>query len=147
MIDISNPEEDVFLDIEYYTKEGVPGLLRNTATRIKQQGYYTLGDFFNDVSGKELQAMNILINDCIKRGTGYQDSYNFLFLLTTMLMVAQGHQACKIKDITASLHVLVGIILDETIARDSKPPSEMPAIRKTYDIDKKGQDEKQQNIQ
>ena len=126
----------MFLDIEYYTKEGVPGLLRNTATRIKQQGYYTLGDFFNDVSGAELDAMNILINDCIKRGTDRGESFSFLFILTAMLMVAQGHQACKVKDIVASLKTFVGFVLDETIARDSKTPSYMLAIRKQYDIDK-----------
>ena len=147
MIDLSDPEAEMFLDIEHYTKEGVPGLLRNTATRIKQQGYYTLGDFFNDVSGAELDAMNILINDCIKRGTDRGESFSFLFILTAMLMVAQGHQACKVKDITASLKTFVGFVLDETIARDSKTPNELLAIRKQYDMDKKEDYEKQPNIQ
>lgn len=146
-IDISSTEQDVFLDVEYYTKEGVPGLLRNTATRIQQQGYYTLGEFFNDVTGAELQAMNILINDCIKHGTDYGNSFQFLFILTTLLLVAQGHQVCKVKDVKTSLNTLVGFILDESILRDSKTPNEMLAIRKTYDIDKKETNEKQQNIQ
>ena len=137
MIDLSNPEAEMFLDIDYYAKEGVPGILRNTAMRLKQNGYYTLGDFFSDLSGNELQALNILIEDVIKRGSTSVNAYQFLFILTAMLMVAQGHQACKVKHITENLKTIIGYVVDETKYRTTHSPNQMIAIRKEYDIDRK----------
>ena len=137
MIDFSNPDTEIVIDLDYFDNNGVPGILKDTAKAVKQQQYYTLGDFFSALNDIQLHALADIL-----QGTASQDPeeqrvcYHGMFMLTMILLIGQGNQRAKIKEVTASLQNFASYVAYEVLARAVHSPNVMQAKRKHYDLDK-----------
>ena len=137
MIDFSNPDNEIVISLDYFDNNGVPGILKDTAKAVKQQQYYTLGDFFSALNDIQLHALADIL-----QGTASQDPeeqrvcYHGMFMLTMILLIGQGNQRAKIKEVTASLQNFASYIAYEVLARAVHSPNVMQAKRKHYDLDK-----------
>ena len=137
MIDFSNPDNEIVISLDYFDNNGVPGILKDTAKAVKQQAYYTLGDFFSALNDIQLHALADIL-----QGTTSQDPeeqricYHGMFMLTTILLIGQGNQRAKIKEVAASLQNFASYVAYEVLARAVHSPNVMQAKRKHYDLDK-----------
>lgn len=137
MIDFSNPESELVFDLEYFNTQGVPGILKDTANAVKQRGYYTLGDFFSELNDIQLHALADILEGTVS--TDQQEQricYHGMFMLTTILLIGQGNQRVKIREVAAVLQNFASYIAYEVLARAVHSPNVMQAKRKHYDLDK-----------
>lgn len=137
MIDFNNPEHELVFDLDYFSGEAVPGLLKDTANAVKQRGYYTLGDFFSELNDIQLHALADILQGISSSNKDEQRiCYNGMFMLTTLLLIGQGNQRVKIKEVVAVLQNFASYVAYEVLARAVHSPNVMQAKRKHYDLDK-----------
>lgn len=137
MIDFSNPDYELDFDLNYFDNQGVPGILKDTANAIKKNGYYTLGDFFSELNDIQLHALADILEGAVSTNKEEQRiCYNGMFMLTTLLLIGQGNQRVKIKEVAAVLQNFASYVAYEVLARAVHSPNVMQAKRKHYDLDK-----------